>query len=36
MLRGEVMPQVMEGLKKEIDEMLNVELENMRALMGIK
>ena len=36
MLRAEVMPQVMESLKKNIDEMLNAELENMRAIMGIK
>lgn len=36
MLRAEVMPQVMDSLKIQIDEMLNVELENMRALMGIK
>jgi hypothetical protein len=36
MLRDEVFPKIVDSLKKNIDEMLNLELENMRALMGIK
>ena len=36
MLRDEVMPKVEKGLRKTIDEMLDLELNNMRALMGVK
>ena len=36
MLRDEVFPKIVDSLKKNIDEMLNLELENMRALMGLK
>lgn len=30
MLRDQVLPKVVDSLKKNIDEMLNLELENMR------
>ena len=36
MLRDEIMPKVEKGLRKTIDEMLDLELNNMRALMGAK
>lgn len=36
MLRDEVMPKVEKSLRKTIDEMLDLELNNMRALMGVK
>ena len=36
MLKEQVMPEVQKSLKKQIDDMLNLELENMRMLMGIK
>lgn len=36
MAKGELMPSVEEGFKVEIDDMLKVELENMRLLAGIK
>lgn len=36
MLREEILPKVEKSLDKQIDEMLNLELANMRKLMGIK
>lgn len=36
MLKDEVMPKVEKGLRKIIDAMLDLELNNMRALMGVK
>jgi hypothetical protein len=36
MLRDEVLPQVQKELTKQIDDMLDLELANMRVLMGIK
>jgi SpoVK/Ycf46/Vps4 family AAA+-type ATPase len=36
MLREEVLPKVQKSLKKTIDEMLDLELANMRLLMGVK
>ena len=36
LLRAEVMPKVEKALTKQVDEMLDLELENMRTLMGVK
>lgn len=36
MVREEIMPKVEKILRKQIDEMLDLELNNMRALMGVK
>ena len=36
MLRGEVYPKVTNSITKNVEEMLNLELENIRMLMGMK
>jgi hypothetical protein len=36
MMRDDVFPKVVERINKNVDDMLNLELENMRALMGFK
>jgi len=36
LLREEILPKVEKSLRKHIDEMLDMELNNMRTLMGVK
>ncbi len=36
MLREEILPKVEKSLRKHIDDMLDMELNNMRTLMGVK
>jgi len=36
MAKDEVMPELQEEYKKEVDELIKIELENMRIIAGIK